>query len=128
MQRTWLVKAQNGFLQNPVESLVKNVAGDTKLAAKVHIQPGQQLELCKLLVSRRICTWVHCDDVLKVNGRKVLNGLFGVGKQTFLPSGEEIQRVIMNLIPSNSVFMQLGGAVADLPGITQFLSLSLEAL
>ena len=79
----------------------------------------------KLLVERRICEWIADADVLVVNGEQVLNGMFAVGKGTYLESGDEIQRVIMNLIPCNAVFKHSKGGTDDLPSITQYLSLVL---
>ena len=81
----------------------------------------------KLLVARRICTWVADEDVLEVNGQKVLNGMFAVGKNSFMSNGEEVQRTIMNLVPSNACFRQLEGSTSDLPSICQYLSLVLNA-
>ena len=82
--------------------------------------------MAKLLISRNICSWVDCDEVFCIRGQPVLNGMFAVGKGTLNDSGREIQRVIMNLIPTNSVMQQARGAVNDLPSITQYLSLVLE--
>ena len=44
-------------------------------------------------------------------------------KTSCLSSGEPILRVIMNLVPSNSVMLQLEGAVKNLPSITAWMSL-----
>ena len=114
------------FLLNPENALLDERDVKVKLQAKVHVEEGQQLPLAKVLVKRRICVWVPEEEVLEVAGQKVLNGLFAVGKGTHLPSGQEVQRLIMNLVPSNSVLDQIKGATADLPGITQYLSLVLE--
>ena len=93
-----------------------------KLQAKVHIAPNEALEFCQLLVERKICTWVLDDDVLEVSGQKVLNGLFAVGKGSFVENSDiELQRTIMNLIPTNSVFKQSHGGTNDLPNICQYL-------
>ena len=110
------------FLSFPEQSLLFEPPPNVKLQAKVHIEKGQELELAKTLVERNICTWVAEEDVLCVKGFRVLNGMFGVGKGTFLPQGGEVLRLIMNLIPSNSVLRQSEGGTSDLPGITQFLS------
>ena len=73
---------------------------------------------------RNICVWVPEDEVLQVGSQRVLNGLFAVGKETHLSNGRgEIQRLIMNLKPSNSVFHQVQGSTGDLPAITQYLSM-----
>ena len=114
------------FLENPDESLIAEPPSDVKLTAKVHIAKGEELDLCKLLVARNICTWIKEEEVLVVRNRKVLNGMFAVGKGSLTPSGKESQRLIMNLIPTNSVLRQAQGAVSELPAITQYLSLVLD--
>ena len=115
------------FLDHPEESLLEQGEPKVKFQAKVHIAPGEALEFCKLLVSRNICTWVLDDDVLEVGGQKVLNGMFAVGKGSFVgDSHVELQRTIMNLIPTNAVFSQSQGGTSNLPAITQYLSLVLQ--
>ena len=111
------------FLERPEESLVEAPPKDVKLQARVHIKAGEALDFFKLLVERNICTWVADDDVLVVRGEKVLNGMFAVGKGTCVEPGLELQRTIMNLIPSNAVLAQAQGGTQDLPAITQYLSL-----
>lgn len=111
------------FLERPEESLVEAPPKDVKLQARVHIKAGEDLDFFKLLVERNICTWVADDDVLVVRGEKVLNGMFAVGKGTCVEPGLELQRTIMNLIPSNAVLAQAQGGTQDLPAITQYLSL-----
>ena len=114
------------FLEHPDESLLNRPKDGVKLQAKVHVHPCHSMSFFKLLVERRICTWVADQDVLVVNGQQVLNGMFAVGKGSFLDSGEEVQRTIMNLVPSNACFKQLEGATSDLPSICQYLSLVLN--
>ena len=114
------------FLENPEKSLLSQPKMGVKLQAKVHIKPEEALAFCQELVSRNICTWVSHDAVLRVNGECVLNGMFAVGKNTYLDSGFEVQRTIMNLIPSNSCFRQAEGATHELPSICQYLSLVLD--
>ena len=114
------------FLLYPEDALISNPSPLLQLRAKVHITTGEQLPLAELLVKRRLCVWVEESEVLRVNGQKVLNGMFAVGKGSTLDDGREIQRLIMNLIPTNSVFSQAQGATSDLPSITQYLSLVLD--
>eukprot|EP00435_Cladocopium_sp_Y103_P022492 s823_g5.t1 len=114
------------FLEHPEESQLETIGADVKLQAKVHIQKDEALAFCKLLVERRICTWVSDADVFRFNNQQVLNGMFAVGKQSFLTTGEEIQRTIMNLVPTNACFRQAQGATNDLPSICQYLSLTLN--
>ena len=115
------------FLEQPEDSLISGVEVDKKgLQARVHIVPEDRQALASLLVERNVCVWVPDSEVLKIDGCRVLNGLFGVGKGKFLEDGREIQRVIMNLIPSNSVMAQAKGATSGLPSITQYLSMVLD--
>ena len=104
-----------GFLEHPEESLLETPKPEVKLQAKVHVSPNDGLKFFQLLVERRICTWVADEDVLRVNNQQVLNGMFAVGKGSFLPSGEEIQRTLMNLIPTNACFSQAGGQLVTFP-------------
>eukprot|EP00435_Cladocopium_sp_Y103_P053261 s1285_g17.t1 len=63
------------FLEHPEESLLEEPPPKVKLQAKVHIHPGEALEFCKLLVERRICTWIPDDEVLTIKGSKADAGL-----------------------------------------------------
>jgi len=66
------------------------------------------------------------EEVISFRGAKVLNGMFGLVKGARLEDGRSHLRVIMNLIPSNSVLLQLTGCVQQLPAVTQYLSVMLE--
>eukprot|EP00438_Fugacium_kawagutii_P035668 Skav205025 [mRNA] locus=scaffold1026:370533:376645:- [translate_table: standard] len=97
-----------------------------KLQAKVHFQEGEKLKVAKLLVDRRVCDWIPLSEVIRYRGEPVLNGMFAVGKDSFLDDGRQVQRCIMNLIPSNSILAKLEGSVGKLPHITQWLSITME--
>ena len=114
------------FLEHPEEALLDKAQDNIKLQAKVHIAHGEELEFCKMLVDHNICRWLADEDVQWVGGQPILNGLFGVGKGSYLDDGREIQRVIMNLVPANSVLKQAQGGTSDLPSITQYLSLVMK--
>eukprot|EP00435_Cladocopium_sp_Y103_P061097 s163_g22.t1 len=114
------------FLEHPEESLREKPIPGVKLQARVHVLKEESLEFFNLLVSRRICDWIADEDVLKINSEQVLSGMFAVGKGTYLSTGEEIQRIIMNLIPANAAFHHAQGGTAELPSICQYLSLVLH--
>ena len=76
------------FLEFPEDALLDEVPKDVKLQAKVHVPEEDKMSLAEVLVKRRLCVWVPEDDVLRVGNQKVLNGLFAVGKGSFLQSGE----------------------------------------
>lgn len=124
----WVSGRTRKFLENP-EDCMKDFSctGEIpKLQARVHIATDDRLELAKLLVERGICGWTEESKVLAVGGRKVLNGMFGVPKASVLSDGRPVLRLIMNLIPSNAVMQQIQGSVAELPMVTQYLSITLE--
>ena len=115
------------FLCNPDGCLLEDDGRELPpLQAKVHFGDGELQSVAGLLVTHHVCDWIPFEDVLEVRGQKVLNGLFAVGKGSFLNNGKEIQRCIMNLIPSNSVLEKLEGKVSKLPSITQWLGITLE--
>jgi len=115
------------FLENAEASLLSEPPKDVKLQAKVHVDPSEALQLFRLLVERKICSWIRDEAVLRVGNQQVLSGMFAVGKGSFLDNGREIQRIIMNLIPSNAVFKHAQGGTSDLPSITQYLSMVLQS-
>eukprot|EP00435_Cladocopium_sp_Y103_P015342 s342_g3.t1 len=125
--RELVTEGTRWFLEHPEESRLGLVPEGVKLQAKVHVFPSEALELFTLLVQRRICSWISDDDVLEVQGQKILSGMFAVGKGAFLPDGREVQRIIMNLIPSNAVHRHAQGGTSDLPAITQYLSMVLNS-
>ena len=66
------------------------------------------------------------EEVLVVDNRKVLNGLFGVEKSSkVLPDGRTSQRLIMDLRASNSMLRPIGGDIASLTGAAAFTAISL---
>eukprot|EP00438_Fugacium_kawagutii_P018228 Skav218343 [mRNA] locus=scaffold755:897997:900780:- [translate_table: standard] len=71
--------------------------------------------LCTNLLSRGVFDRVHEDDLHQVQGRPLLNGLFGVSKHEYTPEGLEVMRIIMNLIPLNTIVRSLDSDIATLP-------------
>ena len=95
-----------------------------KLQAKIHCAPSDQLPLAKALVDHNICDWVEMSDVFEVRGEKVLSGLFGVAKSNTLPDGRPTLRLIMNLIPINSLLHTIQGRIRGLPSITSWMAVA----
>ena len=112
-------KSTQFFLRNPLKMVMKDEGQDLpKLQGKIHVEEGSKMMLAKELVSRNVCRWIPFSKVFRYRGQAVLNGLFGVEKPTLLPSGEPVLRLIMNLVPSNSVLKTFEGSVSSLPQIT----------
>jgi len=93
-----------------------------KLQGKIHIVEEDLHAIADLMVERGICCWTPLSEVATYRGEKLLNGLFGVEKSATTPSGKSVLRIIMNLVPSNSVLLQLQGSTKNLPGITSWMS------
>ena len=88
-------------------------------------QDGSWDELCKGLVEKNICEIRPVSSLFHHQGSALLNGLFAVGKGEY--SGSlEIQRLIMNLTPVNSLCGSLKGDVFTLPGLPSFSGFLLE--
>eukprot|EP00438_Fugacium_kawagutii_P035650 Skav208366 [mRNA] locus=scaffold1964:533664:536637:- [translate_table: standard] len=116
--REWLNGKCQWYLDHPRECLVEDVGQPLpRLAAKVHIAEGERMSLAKLLVERRICRWIPENRVLRFRNEKVLNGMFGVRKSGTASCGRPILRLIMNMIPSNSLHITISGRVTKLPNI-----------
>lgn len=93
---------------------------------KAHCSTEELLPLCEELVGRQICEWVPIESVFHFREQPVLSGLFGVEKPTKLDDGRSILRLIMNLVPINSVMESIAGCVRHLPSITSWLGITTE--
>ncbi len=123
----WVTGRTRIFLLNPEDCILSydERGGEQKKRAKVHIAEGDKVPLAKELVKRGVCSWTEEREIFKVDGDPILNGLFGVKKNTTIETGEPVLRLIMNLIPTNAHMSQLRGVVDELPGVCQYLSIVL---
>eukprot|EP00435_Cladocopium_sp_Y103_P063896 s76_g25.t1 len=81
---------------------------------RVMIPPEHWEELCSGLMDKGVFSRVHEDDIHRVKGELLLNGLFGVTKGAY--EGQwELMRLIMNLVPVNQVCRSMDGDVGTLP-------------
>ena len=90
------------------------MATKLKRAPKVMVADRHWGEVCSGLVASRVCTLLRKDEVFSVNGDLLLNGMFGVSKEE-VADGHEVFRLIMNLIPLNTISQRLSGDVGTLP-------------
>ena len=125
-QGFWSAPSRN-YLLHPQKNLVEDV-GQTlpKLQGKVHVQGDDMDEIASELVRRGVCRWIPLEDVLVYRKQRVLNGLFGVEKSGEVGMGKPPLRLIMNLVPSNSVIKGFQGTVKTLPQITSWMSVVTE--
>ena len=92
---------------------------------RVQVEDGSWDDLCTGLVSKNICEIWPVEDLFHWKGEPLLNGLFAVGKGEFVEE-VETQRLIMNLVPVNSMCRSLSGDVSTLPGLAGFSGFTLE--
>ena len=84
-------------------------------APRVMVDDGCWPDVCVGLVTSGVCVYILEQDVFDTGDGPLLNGLFGVTKDDFTPSGVEIFRLIMNLTPLNALCQPLAGDIDTLP-------------
>ena len=115
------------FLLDPRRLVVEDVGQPLpRLQGKIHVLGDDISRISDELVSRGVCEWIPYDKVATYRQEKILNGLFGVAKNSSLEDGSPVLRLIMNLVPGNSVTRQIRGTVKNLPHITAWLSTYIE--
>ena len=92
---------------------------------RVMIPPEEWEEVAKGLIDRGICGIISEDEIFRVKGQLLLNGLFGVSKSEWI-GHTEIHRLIMNLIPVNQICRGMSGDVGTLPSWSGMTPLFLE--
>lgn len=111
------------WLERPEMLLVEDTGQALpKLQGRIHVEQGEIGKISQELVNRGVCCWIPYENVVEFRGQKVLNGLFGVAKSGSVEGGRCILRLIMNLVPSNSILKQFKGSTKRLPHITSWLS------
>ena len=81
---------------------------------RVMVDEDSWEQVCSGLVNKGICEFMPMSEVYHIEGRPLLNGLFGVSKDE-LKNGWEVFRLIMNLVPVNKLCRNLGGDISTLP-------------
>ena len=82
---------------------------------RVMVEESDWVDVCKGLVASRVCTFIEEAEVFHTDQGPLLNGLFGVSKEEWTEDGTEIFRLIMNLVPLNSLCRPMSGDVDTLP-------------
>ena len=115
------------LLCNPGKCILDDVGQELpKLQGRVHAEVGHIGSIADELVKRNVCGWVPLSSVFCYRGSPILNGLFGVAKSSQLEDQRPVLRLIMNLVPSNSIMRAFVGSVKNLPSITQWMTTVLE--
>jgi hypothetical protein len=82
---------------------------------RVMVRDEHWAAVCRGLLDCGICTLLEESEVFDTGQGPLLNGLFGVSKEDWTSDGTEILRLIMNLIPLNSLCMPMAGDIDTLP-------------
>ena len=93
---------------------------------RVMVEKDGWWELCHGLIDQKVCEVMPIDQLCHAQGKPLLNGMFAVGKGEY-KGGLETQRLIMNLIPVNTLCKPLAGDISTLPGIAGLSGFLLEA-
>ena len=112
------------YVQNPQAFLKPPEERKHFPAPPVRVQDEHWEAVARGLIDRNICTTIPLEDVLHVEGRPVLSGLFGVTKQEW-DGPFEVLRLIMDLRPVNSFCEAFAGDTATLPLVSQLTQLEL---
>lgn len=92
---------------------------------KVMVKDEDWSEVCKGLVESGVCTYLLRDEVFEGPDGPLVNGMFGVTKDETV-KGIEVYRLIMNLIPLNSICQSIRGDVDTLPSWSMMNPLVLQ--
>lgn len=83
-------------------------------APRVMVHDSAWDDLCQRLIDSGICRVISESELFKVGDKPLLNGMFGVDKGE-MDGHFECHRLIMNLIPLNTICRGIQGDVATLP-------------
>eukprot|EP00971_Amphidinium_carterae_P019548 384841-Amphidinium_carterae.2 len=121
----YLERPEDALCDHPEQHLERSTA-------RVHIAVEERVCFARELLKRRLVTVVRADQVLRVNGKAILNGLFGVekpGQMVRCPDGQTraAQRLIMNLQPVNALMKKFAADTGTLPLMARMRSLVVES-
>ena len=93
------------WLGNPKMALLPEHRWPDPLpSASMNMKRSDWNEIAKALVDRNILVPIDYNDIFKVRGKPLLNGMFSVNKKGVPAPGEnKVTRLIMNLVPANSI-------------------------
>ena len=86
------------------------------------VRPEDWDAVAQGLVSRGICDVIPLSDVICVEGKPILGGLFGVPKNEYV-GGVPVLRLIRDLRPINQLFEAVAGDLPTLPMLSQLFPL-----
>ena len=112
------------FLSNPMHYLKPEGSRTWMTTPRVMVSADDWPTVAAGLVERRICEVIPLSQVLHVQGRPILGGLFGVPKAEEI-NGVPVLRLIMDLRPVNQLFEAVVGDLHTLPMWSQLFPLEI---
>ena len=91
---------------------------------RIFVNEDDWPEVAAGLIDRGICEAFPLKDVIRVDGKPMVGGLFGVPKNESI-DGVDVLRLIMDLRPVNSLFQSIVGDMSTLPMLSQLQPLEL---
>ena len=116
------------WLLDPTVTLLEPASWPDPLpAASMKVDREHWFEIVGLLFKKRILVPIDFEEIFKVRGKPVLNGVFAVEKKgTPLPGELRVTRLIMNLVPANSLQKLMAGDLGTLAGSAHWASIQLR--
>ena len=110
------------WLQNPMECILpEDQWPDPLPSASMNCEKSEWPMIARVLVEKRILTPIDSQDIFKVRGKPLLNGIFSVEKKGAPAPGQcRITRLIMNCVPSNSIQRLMTGDLPTLSSSSQW--------
>ena len=116
----------NDFLRNLYKYLRPQDRRVWMKTPRVMVKSEHWGEVASGLVERGICDVIPVSEVIHVDGKAILGGLFGVPKNEEF-NGVAVYRLIMDLRPVNQLFESVAGDLHTLPMLSQLLPLEIFA-
>ena len=112
-----LVGRSRFLIEHPEQVLLKDDRiSPGKNRSKVHIADGEEIAVFRLLFARGVVDFIPEGDVFCNHQGPFLSGLFGVPKPGKTSArGNQVLRLIMNLIPINRALDVVLGDIQELP-------------
>ncbi|CAE7224498.1 unnamed protein product [Symbiodinium necroappetens] len=112
------------FLERPMAYLKPEGSRSWMKPPRVMVRAEDWEVVAKGLIERKICDIIPLSQVIHVDGKPVLGGLFGVPKNEEV-DGVPVLRLIMDLRPINKLFESIVGDLNTLPMLGQLLPLEI---
>ena len=106
------------FLINPAKYLKPVREWVYMPPPRIFVDEDDWPEVAAGLIDRGICEPFPLKDVIRVDGKPMVGGLFGVPKNENV-DGVDVLRLIMDLRPVNSMFQSIVGDMSTLPMLSQ---------